>query len=82
MDANKRVKEDPLTEATNVVAEFHITGPTDRRSQIIAEYNTCVLCGSDLEFTHITQFIRQEVTEEARCPSCNIRHKKEMHRLQ
>ena len=69
------------TEPT-VVAEFKIIPPTHPRDQFIEDYTYCCLCGSELIFTHVTNFIQGEVKEEAHCSSCNIRAKQNIHRLQ
>ena len=45
-------------------------------------YKHCELCGSELIYTHVTQFIEETVCEEAHCPSCNIKNKQAHHRLQ
>jgi DNA-directed RNA polymerase subunit RPC12/RpoP len=81
MDTKNRGQEVPQEERT-VVAEFHIESPANSQEQFLLDYYTCCLCGGELEFTHITHFVDQEVLEETRCPSCNVKTKKETHRLQ
>jgi len=54
----------------------------DHREAWLDGYNNCDLCGSDLIYTHVTKFIEETVTEEAHCPSCNIKNKQNFHRLQ
>ena len=68
----------------NKIAEYkvHIKDTFDHDAQIITEYNSCVLCGSNLEFTHVTNFIKNEVCEVAHCQSCDIQNKNETHELQ
>jgi hypothetical protein len=63
-------------------SELKYAPSTDRYEQILHEYNTCCLCGSELTYTHVTNFVTQEVTEEAECQSCHIRNRKEQHSLQ
>ena len=52
------------------------------RDQFIDEYHNCPLCGTELDFVHVANFIEQEVIEEATCSHCKIRTKKETHSLQ
>ena len=65
-----------------VHAMIHNLKPEDHRQYMIEYFNNCSLCGSDLEFTHVTHFTYLEVAEEGHCPSCSVRMKKENHRLQ
>ncbi len=50
--------------------------------EAVAKYTHCALCGSNLHFTHITDFSRNLTQETARCPECGIRARKLIHRLQ
>lgn len=54
----------------------------EENKRLLKEYNHCCLCGEELLFTHITNFIKFEVLEEAYCSNCNIKNKKEFHKLQ
>ena len=82
MDAKKLIMDDQTAqEEPQVIAEIHVN-QISHREQFVLEYTTCCLCGTELEFTHVTNFSHQEVIEEAYCPSCNIRAKKESHGLQ
>jgi len=49
---------------------------------LVEEYNSCILCGSELSFVHLTDFADEVVFEESSCPNCNIKSKKKAHRLQ
>ena len=69
-------------ENTNIVAEFNITDSIDMKTQYLIEYTTCVLCGSELDFTHVTNFVYNQVEEISRCESCDIQNKRESHKLQ
>lgn len=69
MDAVKKEKE-LLLENTNW------------KDQFVEDYNTCVLCGTELYFTHVTNFVEHEATEEAFCECCRIRVRKTSHVLQ
>jgi hypothetical protein len=51
-------------------------------SQLIERYTHCAICGSNLHFTHVTDFGKNLTFETARCPECGIRARKMMHRLQ
>lgn len=55
---------------------------TDWMQEVLADHLQCVLCGTDLVFKHKTDFIAQSVTENAHCPSCNVRNRQSAHRLQ
>ena len=82
MDAFKKIKEEetPSTEP-QIVAEFHIIDRPNHREEFLEAYHNCCLCGSELVFTHNTNFITLEVKEEAFCTACNIRTKQDDHRL-
>lgn len=54
----------------------------ETNQKLLKEYNHCCLCGEELLFTHITNFIKFEVLEEAYCSNCNIKNKKDFHKLQ
>jgi len=57
-------------------------GKIDFKEQYLENYQCCCLCGTDLYFTHVTNFVEQDVQEESWCPSCNIRQQKQGHSLQ
>ena len=48
----------------------------------LQDHLQCVLCGTDLQFQHKSDFILQTVTEDAHCPHCNIRNRQSNHILQ
>ena len=50
--------------------------------EMIQEYVSCILCGGEKLFTHITDFCEEVVYEESFCPNCNIKNKKVAHKLQ
>ncbi len=54
----------------------------DFKEQFLEDYQTCCLCGAELYFTHVTNFVQFGVQEESWCPSCNIRQQKQDHTLQ
>ncbi len=47
----------------------------ETNEEIVHELNTCCLCGTTLEFTHITHKETHEVKEAAKCPACGIQTK-------
>lgn len=49
---------------------------------IMNRYTHCVLCGSNLHFTHVTDFTKNLTQETARCPECGVKTRQIMHRLQ
>jgi hypothetical protein len=53
--------------------------PTEKA---LMEYNHCPLCSAELIFTHVTNFSRHQVVEEAQCESCNIKTLNNLHSLQ
>ena len=65
-----------------VEAVIHRSEPLDHRQNMIEYFNNCSMCGSELEFTHVTQFQYGEVQMEGHCPCCEVRLKDETHRLQ
>jgi hypothetical protein len=51
-------------------------------AETVSEHFHCVLCGGDLAFKHRTDFVQQNVTEDAHCPSCNVRNRQSNYILQ
>lgn len=94
MDPVKKITEDQQqaqeepSENKNLDVEQSIEsllqslGPLDYKQMMLDMHNTCSLCGGELEFVHVTHFTHLEVEEESHCPSCNVRTKKEIHKLQ
>lgn len=50
--------------------------------EIIQNIETCCLCGSRLYFTHKTDYLNLQVTEESACTECGIKSKTIHHILQ
>jgi DNA-directed RNA polymerase subunit RPC12/RpoP len=50
--------------------------------EVVDRYTHCALCGSNLHFTHVTDFSRNLTQETARCPECGVKARQAMHRLQ
>lgn len=66
---------------TPVDVKLHISEMSPRE-QFVEDYNHCPLCGTELLYTHVTDFSYLKVNEEAHCEACNIRTKKDEHVLQ
>ena len=81
MDASDSNK--PKTVAT---IDINLPPPNVTRSEWLAEtvseHFHCVLCGSQLQFKHKTDFVEQTVFEDAHCPACNIRNRQNAYKLQ
>ena len=64
-----------------IVHQWNIQ-PLSKSESYKEDYNHCSLCGTELSFTHVTNFLIGQVEEEAECPSCQVRMKKKSHGLQ
>jgi transcription elongation factor Elf1 len=62
--------------------KIQIEEPATELEQFLEDYHNCPLCGSELMYTHVTNFAHLSVQEEAHCEPCNIRTKKDAHVLQ
>jgi hypothetical protein len=43
------------------------------QEELITHLESCALCGEKLKFSHRTDFLRLEVSEEASCGTCGVR---------
>ncbi len=68
--------------APEIIAQFNIVQESSPRERYLDDYHHCPLCGTQLDFTHVTNFVHNTVKEEAFCAPCNIRIKTDDHRLQ
>lgn len=50
--------------------------------EVVSRYLHCAICGSNLHFTHITDFSRNVTEENAKCPECGIKAQRSLHKLQ
>lgn len=66
-----------LVKAEDAFSDFYGSA-----KEIISRYTQCSLCGSNLHFTHVTDFARNMTQETAACPECNIKIRRVMHKLQ
>lgn len=46
-----------------------------RREEALSDYNSCILCGTELEFTHTVDRELKFVSEKGTCPACRIQLK-------
>ena len=54
-------------------------GPVEK---MLKRYQQCPICGGHLHFSHTTDFNHNITHELAKCPECQIRIRKVVHRLQ
>lgn len=67
----------------SAISEPTALSPTyGTKRDVVARYTHCALCGSNLHFTHVTDFARNLTQETARCPECGVKARESMHRLQ
>ena len=51
-------------------------------SDVVASYTRCECCDAYLHFSHVTDFARCLTQEVVRCPECNDKPRRVVHRLQ
>lgn len=49
---------------------------------VIEALTTCCICGTNLKFEHVTDYVNREVTEKGCCPDCGIKTKENKFILQ
>jgi DNA-directed RNA polymerase subunit RPC12/RpoP len=54
----------------------------DKTQKALLDYNHCYLCGRELLFVHVTDYVTNSVKEEAHCEHCGIKTKTQKHHLQ
>tara|TARA_B100001248_G_C27392018_1_gene462991 strand:- start:2572 stop:2772 length:201 start_codon:yes stop_codon:yes gene_type:complete len=57
------------------IQDLQLTKEQIRQIFIDTEQN-CSLCGSTLKLIHNVDYIKQEVEEQGKCPSCGVQSKK------
>jgi hypothetical protein len=76
----------PNKPKTIATIDVNIQWPTpakrDWLEETLQDHLQCVLCGTDLEFSHKADFITQTVVEDAHCPGCKVRNRQSSHSLQ
>ncbi len=65
------------TEFETAISQFYGTA-----ENLLESYNHCGFCGSNLHFTHVTDFSRNITQETARCPECGVKARQLQHKLQ
>lgn len=50
--------------------------------QVLDRYLHCAICGSNLHFTHLTDFTRNITEENSKCPECGVKAQRSLHKLQ
>ena len=76
-------RKDGITEETTSPAEEQSNAPFyGSAGEAMARYTHCEICGANLHFSHVTDFIRNLTQETARCPECGLKARKIVHRLQ
>lgn len=73
---------DEINEMQNIPAAPESSPLFGNAKDVVARYTHCALCGSNLHFTHVTDFSRNLTQETARCPECGVKARQAMHRLQ
>lgn len=78
---NSNSETDLNLEAT-IGSQYYSFTANDWRTQTLEDLLACPLCGSNLEFKASTNFSQNMVHEDAHCPTCQIKTKQNLHRLQ
>ena len=50
--------------------------------EVMNRYLHCAICGSNLHFSHVTDFSRNMTQESSRCPECGYKAQGSIHKLQ
>ena len=48
---------------------------------VMESYSHCALCGANLHFIHVTNFVHNLTQETAKCPECGVKIRQITHRL-
>ncbi len=73
---------DDRQEEKTAAAEMDLSPLYTTAEEAMARYTHCTMCGSNLHFTHVTDFSRNLTQETARCPECGLKARQIVHRLQ
>jgi hypothetical protein len=82
MDTSNKGEKPKVIATIDVNVHWPKIQKRDWLEESIQDHTQCVLCGTDLQFAHKTDFVEQTVSEDAHCPQCNIRNRQSAHRLQ
>ncbi len=58
------------------------SGTIGTTEELIQRYTHCSLCAARLHFAYLTDFGKQVVHENAKCPECGSKSHSVLHRLQ
>lgn len=61
--------------------QYFENAKNDKHREFIAAHSNCVLCGSVLELHHAVDSIICHISEEAHCPSCDVKTRARFHPL-
>jgi len=64
--------KDTVAQTPNAHQSEEGPGELSRREEAIMDHTACVLCGSDLTFTHKVDRELKFVSEQGSCPACRI----------
>ncbi|MDB2425942.1 hypothetical protein N9W41_00185 [bacterium] len=68
---------------SKVITEFNIiSDEITPKDEFLEDQKSCKLCGGELLYTHVTNFIGDYVDEKAHCSLCSIKHTDTVHCLQ
>lgn len=76
------MKEERLSLSKILESNDPIKNTIGSKEVILTRYKSCPLCGSNLHFSHITDFVLNTTHEIAKCPECRIKIRELMHKLQ
>ena len=68
---------------SQVIAEFNIiSDEITPKDEFLDDQTYCKLCGGELEYIHVTNFIGGYVDEKSHCSVCGIKNTDSFHDLQ
>lgn len=80
MDASEK---SPKTIATiDVNVHWSEVAKLDWTQEAVHDHLHCILCGTELNFSHKHNYMQLTVAEEASCPHCKIKTRESLHALQ
>ncbi len=82
MDASNKDQKPKVVTTIDVNIHWPKIEKRDWLEETLADHFECVLCGTELQFKHATDFVTQIVTENAHCPQCNVRNRQHTYSLQ
>lgn len=73
---------DAKNSKTVATIDVNLVSAKEWLEESVGDHLNCVLCGDALHFKHKTDFVEQSVQEDAQCPSCGVRTRQNLYRLQ